>query len=155
MRPDLLSSSQPVTTARRAALKCDLREDPQVRRRLAERREQPTTYEQVRPVSHPPPDGYDSPLTPVTHRAWRWRGGYERRATSRCAPHLPTGSQSALSIRRPQCSAKANRGVVEAFTEAAHVAVGARARGTTRGSAKDDRPPEERAKGCLSWCMPS
>ena len=84
------------------ALKCDLREDPEVRRKLAARREAPVDYE--------------------------------------------TGLAVARRIRASrylECSAKANRGVTEAFEEATRVAIAvAKPKGTTRNS-------EGESGGCM------
>jgi len=78
------------------ALKCDLREDPETKRRLAARRESPVEYEEGLAVA-----------------------------------------RRIRASRYLECSAKANRGVTEAFEEATRVAIGARAKGLTRGSAAD------------------
>jgi len=77
------------------ALKCDLREDAEVRRRLARTREAPVEYEQGLAVA-----------------------------------------RRIRASRYLECSAKANRGVVEAFADAAQVSIGARAKGLTRGTAE-------------------
>jgi len=78
------------------ALKCDLREDPETRRRLAAHRETPVEYEEGLAVA-----------------------------------------RRIRASRYLECSAKANRGVTEAFEEATRVAIGARPKGLTRGSAGD------------------
>ena len=92
------------------ALKCDLRDDEGTKERLDKFGEKCITYEQ-------------GLATAKNIKAVRYLGTYLK------LPLLPSHTTHAIHTNLVECSAKHNRGVLEAFTEASRVSLTARAVG--------------------------
>ncbi|KAK4692935.1 hypothetical protein P7C70_g9028, partial [Phenoliferia sp. Uapishka_3] len=108
------------------ALKCDLREDPVTRSKLQRYGQEPVQYEAVWSSS----DCWCGLMTARRIRASRYLGSW------RPSPSRLRFGRGLIDVvlAFAECSAKMDRGVAEAFQEAARVAVSARRKGENRGS---------------------